>query len=1323
MKTSSIWKRAVSISAVVVVLFIAVALLAQPVDDPPLNVLKMGLGSGTVTSGDGLINCGTGGTDCDEGYAPTASVTLTATAASGSTFAGWDVDLDGDSGTSPDCTANPCTLTMNVPRSVRAVFNLNTPIPALTTFTPEAIQTYLTANPTVNSTAKFIKALPDEFKQNWILMTRSESLQTGTAEFPRILLPNGNSQAVFTIALSTHNSYPGAHPDAIEYMQWDPAQKNFRFHEIVLNAIGPMDPDGDGIGVIAARPRKVYPDDAKCPRCHSTRNILNLNRTVSPPVPGTAVGTDGLTPGTILSKNKPNWDSYDSWGGMMPFNRDRIYQGSVEAATFRKFFDPWTWRTNEPVRSVIEQLKLQPASVPASHVITRLKGGSNDGIIKFAFDTSVPVLDEPAPSGPSSTSIGYSFEGVFSAPTPVAPTPVVQGGTSFVTLHHSNIPGSDEGRGVRFFDALGGLAGTLPGHTPVNQTRIADELTGNIPYFATGSVPIDIRPIALAITKSVPGGGGCLQRDAATNRVISLTMTPLVDLSFFDSRNGLTINEVFNDTERRALTPPPPPPLMPEARSRILPRRKADIQKLNFDRTGDVYLVAPEDGLIQEYGARTSAGTSVTVDRLRQEVFRRPITGFSGDSTVMGGIYVDREFYSNTEQVALYRYFLEPLGVSVDKWSMNVRGRSRAYNFADVFDSYLDVFEPTLRTSLTTTPFPMLTNPNDCDQLINAVNRSFLALPAADGAGGIPTYTDIQRIFNKSCIECHGGLDYPPYQNYGQILDLTEDENPPPMRDRLDRSYDLVTSAFVSSPPNLATSQLYQRITRTNERCPGGLMPCGGPPLSKTDIETIRRWIVGPPEPSRTRGDPHIETVDGVPYDFQSAGEFVLLRGQGLEIQVRQTAIGTDGPLGPNEHTGLTSCVSVNSAAAVRAGNHRITFQPNTNGRADSSGMQLRIDGELARLTSEGIVLDSGGRVVQTSAPGGIQIEAQGGTVIVMTPRFWDYYQVWLLDIDVHHARARDGVMGAMARGSWLPALPDGSSLGPRPETDFHQRYVDLYEKFENAWRVTAETSLFDYAEGTSTSSFTFADWPAENPKVCAAPPRPPSGPLEKSPPKALALEVAQKHCADLAGARAKINCVQDVMVTGEPGFAELYLMGEKVERNAVPDPPVLGSPADWTDLTGPVDFTWNQTADKENDPLTYRHCVWPVKERFNFHKCVALPVGTTSSWLGGWRGGWRGGILCAVLVLLIGLLLLAILLWLGLKKKQPVLLYLLLIVILAGVVLAFFIGRNRSISSSSTLAKSMPGLESGKAYYWKVIAEDGKGGTAESETRRFEMK
>jgi hypothetical protein len=1268
-------------------LLLSMVLSAGPPDDPPLKVLLMGLGSGTVT-GPGGINCPP---TCEAGFASTDTVTLTAIAAAGSTFAGWDVDADADSGTTPDCSGMSTTcgpLTMNVARSVRPVFDLSPAIPTQTSFTPEGIRTYLTANPTVNTAARFLKGLPADFKQNWLLMSRSESLQTGTAEFPRILLPNANAQLVFSLGLAEHSSYPGTHPNAIEYMQWDPAQKNFRFHEVVVDAIPAMDPDGDGVGVIPARTRGVSIDDDKCGKCHSTRNVPNLDRSVTPAVPGSTLGTDGIPPGTVKVKNKPNWDTYDSWGGLMPFNRDRIYQGSAEAAAFRKLFNPWTWSGNPAVRSIMEQLKLQPAGVPAAHVITRMRGGANDGAIKFVFDTSPPVLTEPAPVGSApSITTNYNFDRL---PGSGAATTVVRGG-NFVTLHHSGTPTSDEGRGVQLFDLLGGADGD------VNPQRIADELINH--RFATGSVAVDVRPIAMAITK-----GGCVARNSGSNAVTSLVGTALGDLSFFDSRNGLRINEIFNDTERRA------DPAFPESRSRLLPRRKADMQKLNLDRTGDIYLVAGTNGLIQQYGAATSQGADTSLARVRQEVFRRPIDAGGGDSTVMSGIYVDRELYTNTEKLALYRYFLEPLGVSVDKWSMSVRGRSRAYNFADVFGTYLNTFEGDLRNSLTSSPVGGITDPDNCDQLIAAFNSSLASLPPATGAGAIPKYTDVQRIFNKSCIECHGGLDYPPYQNYGSVLDLSENETPPAGQDRLDRSYTLVSSTYITTDPN--TSYLYQRIVGTTENCPYGLMPCGGPPLSKADIETIRRWIVG--GAPNTRGDPHIVTIDNVAYDFQSAGEFVLLRGQNLEIQARQTAVGTNGPLPPNNHTGLRSCVSINTAAAVRMNGHRITYQPNLNGEPDPQGLQLRIDGKQATLSREGIALDSGGRIIQTSAPGGIQIEAPGGTVVVITPNWWNHYQVWYLDIDVRHARATEGVMGAIPPGGWLPTLPDGTSLGPRPR-DLHQRYVDLYEKFENAWRVTDQTSIFDYASGTSTSTFTVENWPAENPQNCPAPPPHPSGPVAKEPLQALALEVAKQHCDGVAGEPAKTNCILDVMATGEPGFAKGYLMAEQVERNARPEPPVLGFPEGFkVDLAAPVDFTWNQASDLNGDPLTYRHCTWEVNERFNFNKCVLVAGSTqTVSW-------WRGGLFYAVLVLLLGCLLLAILLWLGLKKK-PILLYLLVIAVLAGVVLAFYLGRSKT--GSAALARSVSGLQSGKAYYWKVIAEDGKGGTVESEMRRFEIK
>jgi hypothetical protein len=1297
------WNRfAYVLTPVAAVLFVAGGLFAQGGDDPELRVLRTGLGSGTVTSDAAHpgIDCGA---DCSEGYASTATVILTATPqpGSGSSFTGWGGDCTG---------TGTCEVTMDAARSVRAEFSLP-PIPTITDFTPDGtdgtggIKRYLGDNPSVDTPAEFIAALPREYRQNWILMSRSESLQTGIADSPRILLPSADMRSVFTVGMETYSSYPGSHPNAIEYMQWDAAQKNFRFHEIVLDDIPEMFvtlPDGSTTSAFAPRERRITIDDAKCSKCHSTRNVVNLNRAGATPVPGPFPGTDGVPAGTVRAKNKPNWDTYDSWGGAMPFNRDRIYQGSVEAATFRKIFNLWTWRDNEPVRAIIEQLELQPPdqflpdgsldvtrSVPREHVITRTVGGADDGHIRFAFDPpppAPPVSTEPSPAGSSPTPVTYSFDGV--AGTPPGTTVTRDG--AFVTLHHSGSPTNDEGRAVQFFDLLGGGDGNL------NQQRIGDELASH--RFATGNVPLDARPIALAITK------GCMTRNAAGDG--SVTPAPSAGLGFFTARHGgMTLNQVFDDTR---------------ARAQSLPRRKADIQKLNLDRTGDSYLdltITSPIGLIQRYGGATDASTDTSPARLRQEVFRRRPSppGAPLDSTVMGGVYVDREDYSvgafNTEKIALYRFFLEPLGVSVDKWSMGVRGRSRTYSFADVFNDpiYVDTITSELEASLNSDPFPGLTPPYTCASLNTAVNDSFTALPPATGGGAVPTYTDVQRIFNKGCIECHGGLSYPPFNRFfdATYLDLSEDEEPAAGDRRLSRSHRYATSFTTTDP---ASSRIFELITRDNEDCTPtgvffGMMPCGGPKLSPVDIETIRRWIEGG-RPS-TEGDPHLRTVDGTNYDFQSAGEFVLLRGEDLEIQARHTPVETEGPMGTNEHTGLSSCVSINTAVAFRLGPHRITYQPNLDGRPDPGGLQLRVDGELIeKLGERGVVLESGGRILPTTAPGGIQLEFPGGTDIVVTPGWWDNYQVWYLNINVRHARATEGVMGAVAPRNWLPALPDGSFLGPKP-SEARQRYLDLYEKFADAWRVSDATSLFDYAPGTSTGTFTLDSWPGEAAQTCRLP-KDPDGVPGKPPLKPLPLEAAKQHCRAVVEDARRTNCEMDVVVTGEPGFAETYLRTERIQLNKPPDAPVLLSPEDnKVELGTTVSFDWKKTVDAEGDGLTYMHCVWPAGAGQNFNQCKVLPKQM------GMFGGFDLYLLLAILIVC----LLVLIVLLVRAKKGRGLLALLAIVVLVAVVLIILFGR--AGDTSRTVAELTPG----KAYFWKVIAEDGKGGTVESKTRRFRTK
>jgi endoglucanase len=76
-----------------------------------LTVTKSGAGSGTVTSSPSGISCGS---TCSANYASGTSVRLTASAASGSTFAGWDGACTG---------TGACTVSMTAARSVTATFN------------------------------------------------------------------------------------------------------------------------------------------------------------------------------------------------------------------------------------------------------------------------------------------------------------------------------------------------------------------------------------------------------------------------------------------------------------------------------------------------------------------------------------------------------------------------------------------------------------------------------------------------------------------------------------------------------------------------------------------------------------------------------------------------------------------------------------------------------------------------------------------------------------------------------------------------------------------------------------------------------------------------------------------------------------------------------------------------------------------------------------------------------------------------------------------------------------------------------------------------
>jgi FtsP/CotA-like multicopper oxidase with cupredoxin domain len=305
--------------------------------------------------------------------------------------------------------------------------------------------------------------------------------------------------------------------------------------------------------------------------------------------------------------------------------------------------------------------------------------------------------------------------------------------------------------------------------------------------------------------------------------------------------------------------------------------------------------------------------------------------------------------------------------------------------------------------------------------------------------------------------------------------------------------------------------------------------------------QAVFRLQVGGADQGGDHGDVHIRTMDGTRYDFQAAGEFVLIRDlEGMEVQTRQAPAVTPPPV-KDDYSGLTECVSLNSAAAARVGPHRISYQP----WREPGRLQFFLDGKEADLPKAGLDLE-GHRVTTFDAAGetGIRIDYAHGPVVKITPNLWTSYGIHYLDVDVSNTDADQGLMGSIHPGTWLPNLPSGANVGPRPAS-LHDRYVTLYKTFADAWRLTDATSMFEYTPGKSTASFTDKNWPPQKPPCTTLAP---GFPLPVHPIKEnIPISRAKQICKDVKLDDLHANCVFDVATTGDPSFAKGYLIAQEL--------------------------------------------------------------------------------------------------------------------------------------------------------------------------------
>jgi hypothetical protein len=193
-------------------------------------------------------------------------------------------------------------------------------------------------------------------------------------------------------------------------------------------------------------------------------------------------------------------------------------------------------------------------------------------------------------------------------------------------------------------------------------------------------------------------------------------------------------------------------------------------------------------------------------------------------------------------------------------------------------------------------------------------------------------------------------------------------------------------------------------------------------------------------------GDPHFTTFDGLHYDYQGAGDFVLTRSTAaadpFEVQIR-TRTWHDG-----------SDVSIVSKVAAKLGDHLISFDLD---RANAGESFVWIDGRPLSLRADNPVLTlDAGRIVELS-PDHYQVIWNAGEMLDITNGGGSLLNVAFSLSPRDRPGSVEGLLGN--DNGWTGddfQVPDGTLLDPQIVTS------DLYDVFANAWRVTAATSLLE---------------------------------------------------------------------------------------------------------------------------------------------------------------------------------------------------------------------------------------------------------------------